>query len=72
MNKTFNLLFYMKKNKIDSAGEAPVYLRITIDGKISEISTKRKVQPSKWNSLTQKVIGTSEDIRSFNFYLKTF
>ncbi|WP_312825153.1 hypothetical protein [Epilithonimonas sp.] len=43
-----------------------------MDGKISEISTKHKVQPSKWNSLTQKVIGTSEDIRSFNFYLKTF
>ncbi|PZU77974.1 MAG: recombinase [Chryseobacterium sp.] len=72
MNKTFNLLFYVKKAKIDSAGEAPVYLRITIDGKISEISTKRKVQPSKWSSLAQKVIGISEDIRSFNYYLKTF
>lgn len=72
MNKTFNLLFYVKKAKIDSAGEAPVYLRITIDGKISEISTKRKIQPSKWNSSTQKVNGFSEDIRSFNFYLKSF
>ena len=50
MNKTFTLLFYVKKAKINSVGESPIYLRITIDGKISEISTKRTVKPSKWNS----------------------
>ena len=37
MNKTFNLLFYVKKAKINAAGEAPIYLRITIDGRITEI-----------------------------------
>ncbi|CAD7799010.1 hypothetical protein CHRY9390_00420 [Chryseobacterium aquaeductus] len=35
MNKTFNLLFYEKKAKINSVGEFPIYLRITIDGKIN-------------------------------------
>ena len=72
MNKTFNLLFYVKKAKINSVGESPIYLRITIDGKISEISTKRTVKPSKWNSAMQKVSGSSEECRSLNFYLKTF
>lgn len=72
MNKTFNSLFYVKKAKINSVGESPIYLRITIDGKISEISTKRTVKPSKWNSAMQKVSGTSEECRSLNFYLKTF
>ena len=43
MNKTFNLLFYVKKAKINFLGESPIYLRITIDGKISEISTKRTI-----------------------------
>ena len=70
MNKTFNLLFYVKKAKINSVGESPIYLRITIDGKISEISTKRTVKPSKWNSAMQKVSGSSEECRSLNFYLK--
>lgn len=59
MNKTFNLLFYVKKAKMNSAGEAPIYLRITIDGKISEISTKRTSKPLKWNSAMQKVSGSS-------------
>ena len=31
MNKTFNLLFYVKKAKINSVGESPIYLRITMD-----------------------------------------
>ncbi|QOW10177.1 site-specific integrase [Kaistella flava (ex Peng et al. 2021)] len=72
MNKTFNLLFYVKKTKVNSTGEAPIYLRITIDGKISEISTKRTVQPLKWSSAMRKVNGSSEESRSLNFYLKTF
>ncbi|MFZ3273308.1 MAG: Arm DNA-binding domain-containing protein [Lutibacter sp.] len=37
MNKTFGLLFYLKKSKVDSQGKAPIYLRITVDGERSEI-----------------------------------
>ena len=71
MNKTFNLLFYLKKAKINTQGEAPIYMRVTIDGKISEISTKRTVLPSKWNCQAQSVKGSSEECKSLNFYLKT-
>ena len=72
MNKTFNLLFYVKKAKINSKGEAPIYLRITIDGKITEISTKRTILSLRWNSKAQKVNGSSDESRSINIYLKTF
>ncbi|UCA58535.1 site-specific integrase [Chryseobacterium rhizoplanae] len=72
MNKTFNLLFYVKKTKVNSSGEAPIYLRITVDGKISEISTKRTIQASKWNPKAQKANGSTEESRSLNYYLKTF
>ena len=44
MNQSFNLLFYVRKAKANSQGEALIYLRITINGKVSEIS-KREVQP---------------------------
>lgn len=72
VNKTFNLLFYLKKAKINTQGKAHIYMRITIDGKISEISTKQTVLPSKWNSSAQNVKGSSEECKSLNFYLKTF
>ena len=72
MNKTFSLLFYVKKSKLAANGTAPIYLRITIDGKITEVAVKRYVIPDKWNSQAQKVSGTTEDVRTVNAYLKTF
>jgi len=71
MNKTFGLLFYVKKSKTLSNGTAPIYLRITIDGKPIEIAAKRYVIPEKWNSQAQKFNGISEEVRTLNAYLKT-
>ena len=71
MNKTFNLLFFIKKSKIKANGTAPIYLRITIDGKPKEIASKRYIEPEKWDSRLQKVSGSSEEVKSLNFYLKT-
>ncbi len=69
MNKTFGLLFYLKKSKIDAQGKCPIYLRITIDGKRTEISTKRTIEVNKWNAKAYKAIGRTEDIRELNAYL---
>jgi len=71
MNKTFNLLFFIKKSKIKANGTAPIYLRITIDGKPKEIASKRCIQPEKWDNKLQKVSGSSEEAKSLNLYLKT-
>ena len=40
---TFNILFFIKKSKLLRNGQAPIYLRITINGKRSEISIKRSI-----------------------------
>ena len=71
MNKTFNLLFFVKKSKIKANGTAPIYLRITIDGIPKEISSKRNIIPQKWDSKLQKVSGSSEEVKAINNYLKT-
>lgn len=71
MNKTFSLLFYVKKAKTVANGTAPIYLRITIDGKITEMAAKRYVLPEKWNPAAQKVTGSSEEVKALNAYLKT-
>ncbi|WP_426474195.1 site-specific integrase [Chryseobacterium balustinum] len=71
MNKTFNLLFFIKKNKIRTNGTAPIYLRITIDGKAAEIAAKRYIDPKKWDNKSQKAIGNSQEAKTLNSYLKT-
>jgi len=71
MNKTFSLLFYVKKSKKLANGTAPIYLRITVDGTPREITTKRHIEPDKWNSNAQKVNGNTEEIKALNAYLKT-
>ncbi|MFZ2430542.1 MAG: site-specific integrase, partial [Lutibacter sp.] len=69
MNKTFGLLFYLKKGKVDSQGKAPIYLRITVDGKRSEITTKRYLESNRWSNEANRAIGRTEDIRELNAYL---
>jgi hypothetical protein len=71
MNKTFNLLFFIKKNKIRTNGTAPVYLRITIDGKAADIAAKRYIDPQEWGCKAHKAVGNSQEARMFNVYLKT-
>ncbi|KFF01290.1 recombinase [Chryseobacterium formosense] len=71
MNKTFNLLFFIKKNKIRTNGTAPIYLRITVDGKAAEIAAKRYIDPKKWDNKSQKAIGYSQESKTLNSYLKT-
>lgn len=71
ISKRFSLLFFLKKSKNGSEGEASIYLRITIDQQRAEISTKRFCDPKRWNSHTGRVNGTKEDARTINAYLDT-
>src|SRR3569833_1823153 len=71
MNKSFGLLFYLKRSKMNAEGLTPVYLRITIDGARVEVSSKRYVNPAQWNTSRAKLNGTSEGVRTINTYLKT-
>lgn len=43
-------------------------MRITVDGKRSELTTGRECDPEKWNSNYRRVIGTKENIKSFNAF----
>jgi site-specific recombinase XerD len=71
MSKTFSLLFYIKQSKMGSDSRVPIYLRITVDGKRSELSTKRSVFPDKWNSSKGCVKGTNEEVKTINAYIDT-
>ena len=70
MNKTFNLLFFIKKNKIRTNGTAPIYLRITIDDKAAEIAAKRYIDPKKWDNKAHKAVGNSQEAKVLTLTLK--
>jgi site-specific recombinase XerD len=69
MKSNFSLLFYMKKPKNYQTGPAPIYMRITVNGKRAEIATGRECEPLSWNPGAGRFKGTKQEARSFNAYL---
>ena len=69
MQTKISILFLLKRTKATTAGLTPIYLRVTVDGKRIEISTKRYVEESKWSIQAGRVKGNSEEARSINVYL---
>lgn len=71
LEKSFSLLFYLKKPKNYVKGEMPIYLRITVDGIPKEISIVRSCDPSKWNNSAGRCNGTKENVKTLNSFLDT-
>lgn len=72
LDKSFGLLFYLKKRSGYQKGEIPIYLRITVDGISKELSVKRSCDPERWNSSAGRAMGTKESIKSLNAYLESY
>ena len=66
MKTKITLHFYAKSTKANSAGLLPIYVRLTIDGKRLEFSTKKFVEKAKWSSELSKMRGKTEEARSIN------
>ena len=69
MKTNFSMITYIKKQKNYQLGLVPIYLRITVDGQRTELTTSRECNPVKWNNKSGRAVGTKEDIKSFNAFL---
>ncbi len=69
MNKTFSMFFFLRRKSKDPESLSPIYLRITLDGGQSELSTKRSIQNSRWDIRGQRAIGKTDESKNLNFYL---
>ena len=69
MKTKITLHFYAKSTKANANGLLPIYVRLTVDGKRLEFSTKKFVEKTKWSSDLSKMKGTTEEARSINSYL---
>ena len=61
--------FYVKGSCKARKGEAPIYLRITVNGERAELATNRKVNPDLWDKDAQRVAGRTEPARIINTVL---
>ncbi len=71
MGHSFSQLFYLKGKHFEKDVKVPIYLRLTVNGRRSELSISRKVDPQKWNARTGKMRGTNAEAVQLNTYLDT-
>ncbi|WP_090157674.1 site-specific integrase [Dyadobacter soli] len=64
--QNLTVLFWLYRQKAKADGKAPIYARITIDGKYTEISTGKKVNPASWDLDVKQVIGSGLEVKLAN------
>lgn len=70
-NSTFSVLFWLYSSRSKN-GKAPIYARISVNGKKLNISLKQRIQINEWDSNKQRVKSSSIDAKSTNQYLDEF
>lgn len=66
MKTTFNVLFFLKRDKQKKNGNVPLMCRITVDGEESRFSMKTDIEPALWDVKTGKMIGRSVKAQETN------
>lgn len=72
MKSTFRTLFYLRKNQPKSNGMYPIMVRITINSKVVQFSTKIDILPNQWDMKAGKAKGKTEEIAEINRKLISF
>ena len=63
---TFKILFYLRKNQVNKAGKASIMTRLSVNGEVSQFSSKLDIEPELWDVRLGKVAGNSLKSRKVN------
>ena len=69
MEHSMYISFQIKRSKINKKGQAPINMRITLDGKRLELSTHRRILPTSWNGKLCCANGGNDEAIILNNYL---
>lgn len=69
MKTDFHTHFHIVKTKLNKRGLAPIFLRLTVDGKRKEYSITRRVEPDKWNPKLEKAMGNNPVSSEINTHI---
>lgn len=63
---TFKILFYLRKNYLNKEGKAGIMIRLSLNGEISQFSSKLDIEPDKWDTALGKAKGNTLKARQLN------
>lgn len=70
MNKTLKVLFLLRTRTNYTGGPAPIYMRVTVNGKRFEMATQRRIDPINWDKHTGRAVTSKKtSTRELNYYL---
>src|SRR3954468_20630787 len=70
--KTAKVIFLLRVDKVSQeTGEAPIYCRITVDWKRSDMSINRSMNPQRWKYTNQLRKAKKQEDRELNFYMES-
>lgn len=68
---TFSVLFFIRRTRLNKHGEAPVEMRITINGTRIDSALKRSVPPQYWNTAKGQAMPKTRECKELNAYMDT-
>lgn len=68
--KTFSIMFMIRRGHLLRNQEAPIYLRITVDGERAEMSIKRSIDPARWNEFKGCAKSGTPFAKELNYFLE--
>src|SRR5690606_32441687 len=71
MNTNLTTHIYARASRANAAGLFPIYIRITLNGKRGEFTTKKYIHLAKWDEKAMRVKGNTEEARTINSYLES-
>ena len=69
--KSFHILFFVKKNKIKANGEAPIAFRITVDKQFCELYIRRSTPAENWDQIKGRLKTKDKVSTEINMYIDT-
>ncbi|HQP05153.1 MAG TPA: Arm DNA-binding domain-containing protein [Bacteroidales bacterium] len=66
--QTFSVRFYLKKHRL-TQGEAPIYMRISLNAQKIDFSMHQRIDPDLWNDKMGRASGSVKKIRDLNLFL---
>lgn len=67
----FSILFFIRRTRLLKNGEAPIGLRITVNGQRAEMQIKRSIAEERWNASKGCVTGKDRKALELNQYLES-